>query len=135
MNTSTVYNPPCYTRTSPLPVEKPKLRIVTMCQGGHVRSVGLKYLLRYSFGHDVIACGWEGNTEEAREMLFKWADYIVVMQSEFAKYVPEKHHNRPDKSRKLFAYDVGEDRYGNPFHPELQRMLEGMVRKHGLFVR
>ena len=113
--------------------QQARLKVVTMCQGGHVRSVGLKYLLRYKYGHDVIACGWEGNTEETRDLLFSWADYIVVMQASMVQHVPTKHHQRDDQSRKLFCYDVGEDRYGNPFHPELQSALKGMIERHGLF--
>lgn len=103
------------------------MRILTICQGGHVRSVAAKYLLRYKYGHDVIACGWEGNTDETRDMLCQWAEYIVIMQGEFKKYIDPMYHG------KLFAYDVGRDRFGNPFHPELQAMIDGMIRKHGLF--
>lgn len=103
------------------------MKIVTMCRGGHVRSVGLKFILRYSYGHDVIACGWEGNAAETREMLFKWADYIVVLMKGFEDYVPVEF--RP----KTFCYDVGEDVFGNPFHPQLQAALKGMIQKHGLF--
>ena len=108
-------------------------RIVTMCQGGHVRSVALKYLLRYKFGgHDVIACGYEGNTDETRSMVFGWADVIVIMQSKFEKYVPVEFHEK-DGKRRLFCYDVGEDRFMNPFHPELQSMLSAMIQNHGIF--
>lgn len=110
------------------------MKVVTMCQGGHVRSVALKYLLRYQNTppHDVIACGWEGNSPETRAMLFAWADVIVIMQLQF---VPEQFHTRPDGSRKLFCYDVGEDRFGTAFHPELQAMLKEMVTRHGIFAK
>jgi predicted protein tyrosine phosphatase len=111
-----------------------KYKVVTVCQGAHVRSVALKYLLTYKYGHEVLACGWESNTAETRNMLFEWADIIVIMQKEFEKYVPEQYHNKGDE-RKLYSYDVGEDRYGNPFHPELQEGLIQMIEKHGLFVR
>jgi predicted protein tyrosine phosphatase len=109
-------------------------KVVTMCQGGQVRSVGMKFLLSYKYGHDVIPCGWESNTLETREMLFKWADYIVIMQSNMEKYVPECYHNDGDR-RKLYCFDVGEDRFGSAFHPELQKMLDSMIVKHGLFNR
>ena len=107
-----------------------------MCQGGHVRSVGLKYLLRYGgYNCDVLACGWEGNTEATRRMLYGWADTIIVMQKQFADHVPAEFHTNADGSRKLFCYDVGEDRFGNPFHPELQATLKALVEGHGLFKR
>ena len=113
------------------------MKILTVCRGGHVRSVGLKYLLHYGVEerHDVIACGYESNTQETREMLYSWADYIVVMQPHFAEYVPEKFHNSEDGARKLFCYDVGEDRFLNPFHPELQGSLKQMITKHKLFTK
>ncbi len=105
-----------------------------MCQGGHVRSVGLKYLLRYKYGHDVIACGWEANTPETRAMLFSWADIIVIMEKHFLEHIPQEFHNKEDGSRKLFCYDVGPDRFMNPFHPELQQMLDEMIKQHKLFL-
>jgi len=114
-------------------MEKP-FRIVTMCQGGHVRSVALKYLLKYEHGHDVIACGWESNPLSTREMLFEWADFIVIMQPEFVRYVPKEYHNHGDGTRKLFCYDVGNDRFHNPFHSELQKMLRSMIVRHKLFL-
>jgi protein-tyrosine-phosphatase len=103
------------------------MKILTMCQGGHVRSVAAKYLLKYKYGHDVIACGWESNSEATRDMLCAWADYIVIMQTEFKQFIPSQYHS------KLFAYDVGPDHYGNPFHPALQRSIDSMIKRHGLF--
>lgn len=113
-------------------------KIVTVCQGGNVRSVGLKFLLTYGdlgISHDVIACGWESNTEETRDMLFSWADYIIILESKFEQYTPEKHKNKEDGSRKLFCYDVGPDNYGYAFHPDLQKKLRGMVVSHGLLLK
>ena len=115
------------------PLRAKPLRILTVCQGGQVRSVALKYLLTYKHGHECLACGWQSNSAETRAALYAWADYIVVLQSEFAAHIPAEFHTRADGSRKLFAYDVGEDRYGNPFHKELQSGLESMIAAHGLF--
>lgn len=110
-----------------------KYKIVTLCRGGQVRSVGLKYILHYKYGHDVIACGWESNSEETRNMLYKWADYIIIMQPQFEQYVPEKYKQQDSGARKLICYDVGEDRYGYAFHPELQKALDWSIIKHGIF--
>jgi hypothetical protein len=96
-----------------------------MCQGGHVRSVAVKFLLHYVFGgHDVLACGWQSNTEETRKMLFEWADLVVIMDKDFSKFVP------PEFRKKLVCYHVGPDRFGSPFHPGLQKMLRGMITQH-----
>lgn len=110
------------------------MNIVTQCQGGHVRSVALKYLLTYKYGHNVLACGWESNNKETREMLYDWADYIIILDKNMEQYVDKKFHFKEDGSRKLFCYHVGEDRFGNPFHPELQQMLIGIIEKHRLFL-
>ena len=108
-------------------------KIVTMCQGGQVRSVGLKFLLTYRYRHEVIACGWQSNSPGTRELLFRWADYIIIMQPCMEQHVPLIYHNREDGTRKLFCFDVGPDNYGNPFHPRLLEALDAMVRKHGIF--
>ena len=55
--------------------------------------------------------------------------YVVIMQREFKQHVAPRFHG------KLFAYDVGPDRFGNPFHPELQSAIDSMIRQHGLFLK
>lgn len=101
------------------------MKILAMCQGGHVRSVAVKYLMHYAFGrHDVLACGWESNTAETRKMLFMWSDLIIIMQGSFSEFVPREFHN------KMVCYDVGQDRWGNAFHPELQSILKKMISNH-----
>ncbi len=100
-----------------------------MCQGGQVRSVGLKFLLRYKYGHDVIACGYEANTPETLAMLFEWAEQIIILQPGFIEYVHKEY------KWKTICYDVGPDNYGNPFHPGLQAILDGLITQHGFFNR
>lgn len=112
---------------------KKNFKILTLCRGGQVRSVGAKYILSYKYGHDVIACGWESNSESTRELLYQWADYIIIMESKFEQYVPDKYKFNEAGERKLFCYDVGEDRFGYAFHLELQKILDGMIKKHNLF--
>lgn len=109
------------------------MKIVTTCQGGHVRSVALKYLLTYKYNHEVLACGWESNTLETRTMLYNWADYIVIMQREMEQYIPDEFKTDGGR-RKLYCYDVGPDNYGNPFHPQLQKMLDEMIQSHKIFM-
>jgi predicted protein tyrosine phosphatase len=104
------------------------MKVVAMCQGGQVRSVGLKYILRYKYNHDVLACGFEGNTKPTRDMLFEWADKIVIMQAVMMKYIPEKFRN------KTICFDVGPDCFGNPFHPHLQLALESYIQETKIFL-
>ena len=89
------------------------MNILTMCQGGNSRSVSCAYVLKYFYGVDALACGWEKNSEDTLETLFTWADAIIIMQKEFSKYVPQQYRE------KLFALDVGPDRWCNGLHPEL----------------
>lgn len=107
-----------------------------MCQGGQVRSVGLKFALTYRYSNidcDVIACGHEGNTEETRSMLFRWADLIIIMEGYMKEYVPKEFHIKMvngEEKRRLYCFDVGMDSFGNPFHPMLQGMLDKMIQKN-----
>lgn len=92
-----------------------------MCQGGNSRSVALGYVLKYELGIDALACSWEKNTPETRDMLCRWADRIIVMQSMFVDKVPLEFYE------KVTVYDVGEDRWFNSLHPELLGICQGMV--------
>src|ERR1019366_616161 len=94
------------------------MKILTMCQGGNVRSAALAWRLRYLHGHDPIACGWERNTPETIKMLCEWADMVVVMQTKFSQYIPMEFHH------KLHVCDVGDDIWGHLWHPGLQAKIE-----------
>ncbi len=91
-----------------------------MCEGGNVRSVGLAFQLK-EHGQQALACGWRFTNPKTLNMLCGWADYIVVMQAEMAKYIPEAWKN------KVRIVDVGPDNYGYAFHPQLQGFLKGVV--------
>lgn len=97
------------------------MKFLTVCQGGNVRSVGLAFVLKYKHNQDAIAASWEKNSPETKEMLYNWADYIVVMQSKFKEHIPEQFHD------KLRVVDVGEDRFGYAFHPDLQAFCTKVV--------
>jgi len=92
-------------------------KILTVCEGGNVRSVGLAYALK-SNGQDAVAASWRFNTKETLAMLYRWADFIVVMQPEMMEHIPNRY--KP----KLRCIDVGPDRFGSAFHPELQGIFQ-----------
>lgn len=98
-------------------------RFLCVCQGGNCRSVSLAYVLKYDFGQDALACGWEGNRPETVEFLCSaWEPrYIILLQQEFLKYVPERFH------AKVRVVDVGPDRFGHAFNPELLGFLRMVV--------
>lgn len=98
-----------------------------MCAGGNVRSVALKRMLRDRYGHDCLCCGDSANTQETREMLYEWADYIITLADEYNKFIPEKYNH------KLFCYNVGPDVFGYAAHPVLNSILGKIIEEHGLF--
>lgn len=104
-----------------------KYKILTMCAGGNVRSVGLKYLLKYKYGHEALACGQDANSPATIDMLCNWADYVIVVTDEYKKFVP------PQYKDKLLCYEIGEDRFGYAFHPELLYICDKFIVEHGLF--
>lgn len=96
-------------------------RILCVCQGGNCRSVHLAYLLKYRYGADALACGYEGNANDTLEMLSNWADIIIVVQA-FMKekiLVAQQH--------KVRVFDVGVDRFFKP-NVELIELFDDMVQ-------
>lgn len=62
-------------------------------------------VLKYQYGNDVLNCGVEGNEPETLEMLYNWAEVIVVLRDFFKDSIPEKYHH------KVRILDVGVDRF------------------------
>ena len=98
------------------------MKILCLCEGGNVRSVAAASLLKMNFNQDTLAAGWRWNTPETLELLFSWADKIILMQECFQDKVPSTHHN------KVVVLDVGIDCYGTPFHPVLQENLNNRLQ-------
>lgn len=98
-------------------------RVLAVCQGGHVRSVTLRYLLNYKYGGDCLACGWEPNTDDTKRMLYEWADVIVCMEESFLEMLP-------DYARaKACVLDVGPDVWGLSLHPDLIERIDGLLHE------
>lgn len=106
------------------------MKILTVCQGGVVRSVGLGRLLKdrevAGRNHDVIAASWQWNSQETLLMLGRWADMVIVMQPYMVGNLPEEI--RP----KTQICDVGLDTYGNPLSPDLIRKCLEWMKARGL---
>lgn len=98
------------------------MKILTVCQGGNVRSVMARYLLNYKYGFDCLACGWEPNTDETKAMLFEWADTIIPMQPEFIEKIPAKYH---DKIKVVF--ETGPDKWG--LNADLMAVVDGLIQE------
>lgn len=95
----------------------PSKRILCVCSGGNVRSVSLAYILRRLYKYDAIACGIKGNSPYTLDMLYKWADRIIILEGEFRQAIPERFWP------KVVIYEVGKDVWHQPMHPELMDKL------------
>lgn len=110
------------------------MNILTICEGGNVRSVGLARLLKNNpRRHNVVAigAGWALDVNNGRQpgfMLSDWAQMIVIMSEHFLSGVPIMPHN----AHKVKICEVGRDVYGNPSHPDLIAKCEAWISKEGL---
>lgn len=98
------------------------MKYLCVCQGGSVRSVTLAHILKYGLKQDAIAMGWEPTSKETAKMLFEWADQIIVMQTEYKKYIPKKF------LKKTQVCDVGPDIWGMSLHPDLIKKIHSKMK-------
>lgn len=114
-------------------------KFLCICEGGNVRSVGLAYILKQIHGQDALAASWRFNSSATLRTLVEWADYIVLMQPKFGDLLGTRLVDDLGESQrgpylervgpKVRFVDVGEDRFGYAFHPELQGGLQPVVRE------
>ncbi len=91
-----------------------KMKILTLCRAGLVRSVALADVLKLHFEPtDVLPAGVDFNTKETLEMLYKWAEIIVIMEEHFMEKIPEEFRD------KVLVCEVGADTYGSSKNPDL----------------
>ncbi len=76
--------------------------------------------------HDAIAIGWAYNNVGTIAMLCEWADLIIVMTRDMVNRMPGPFH------RKIKVCDVGDDRYHDPMHPDLQQQCRAFADQEGL---
>jgi hypothetical protein len=95
------------------------MKWLCICQYGHSRSVALTRVLH---GKQVgaVAVGYATNGG-ALALLAAWADVIAVMQPEYSQYVPEEFRHKITNH-----FDVGPDRWSNPYNQELLNILMGL---------
>lgn len=93
------------------------MKIVTACQEGNNRSVNLAHRLRY-WKHEVIPVGLLSTSRETREMLWKWADIIILIIKDRQHWIPEEYQS------KIRIFDVPHDIYPRPFNPELDKKVK-----------
>jgi hypothetical protein len=100
------------------PCPEPR-RFLCVCQYGHSRSVALCRVL-HGLGLQAVACGF-ATAPDALPALAAWADVVALLTPEAAPLIPAAHRH------KVADFNVGPDRWSNPYHPELRAILASMV--------
>lgn len=96
-------------------------RFLCVCQDGNVRSVGLAFLLHNKNGQEAIPVGWKRIGRSTVDYFCAWADYVVVLDREYAAKIP------PLWRDKVRIAHVGPDRFGHGRNKELRALLEPIV--------
>ena len=65
------------------------MNILTVCQMGNVRSVGTKARLIHRGHRDVIAIGATNTSPETLDMLYDWAEVVLLAEPGLAEYLPD----------------------------------------------
>ena len=97
------------------------MKILTICEGGNNRSVCLAFFMKDELGHDAISMGIRRAGRSTKKMLYEWADKIILVDKAFQDEIPKKF------KRKLLVWDVGPDRYGFWWHPELIQQYQNYI--------
>jgi hypothetical protein len=101
-----------------------KQKVICVCFGGNNRSVCMAFHLKEFANCDAIAVGLGRNGREVQNLLFSWADAIIVMDKALLSKMPRGH------AKKTLLCDVGEDRYGVYWHPDLIQQVKAFLSAH-----
>ena len=104
-----------------------KTRILCVCDEGNNRSVHLAHPLKY-WGNDVLVLGLN-NATTTQEMLFAWADIIILTQETQRTSVPTVYEP------KVHVFNVGADKYPRPFNPVLQVLVKRYLEENKAWLK
>jgi predicted O-methyltransferase YrrM len=71
----------------------------------------------------------DANSPETIEQLAEWADRVIVTETSMVDRLPDV----PAVRRKVSVFNVGEDRWLNPLHPELHEICKKLIAEDGGF--
>jgi len=71
---------------------------------------------------DVLPVGHASNSRETLNMLFEWADSIIVLEAHYLAHIPAEF------SHKAVVCEVGHDNYHNSRHRQLIDMCWNWAR-------
>lgn len=68
-----------------------KIKILTICEHGNIRSVAMAYLIKtiYQHKHEVLSCGIKDISKKTFWQLCSWADKVVFMDKKLVPSVIE----------------------------------------------
>jgi hypothetical protein len=90
------------------------MKVLCLCQKGNSRSVVLAYMLRKLLKCEAIPVGMVTTSRSTREMLYQWADRIILVVPRYAHWIPEEYRG------KLRVIDAG----GDPFKSHDKALLK-----------
>jgi len=101
------------------------MKILCICQKGNSRSVGFAWLLKMKYRVDALACGFKTQSDLTKNMLYEWADYIILMAPQYRDLIPMQY------SEKLLVLNVGHDTYFKGIDESLVEQCEKFLSLHG----
>lgn len=100
-------------------------RVLVVCDEGNNRSVTLAHQLKYR-GYDVLTAGLKRNDGNTLEMLFIWADKIIVTAKDQLARIPDEFMD------KVELWNIGPDNYPRPFNKHLLSIVRGLMEQKGI---
>lgn len=91
------------------------MRILCLCQKGNSRSVALAWYFKqvHQPRHEALAAGMVTTSRATRQLLYDWADLIILTPSRYRHWIPSQY------DYKVRVWDVGTDRFFRGFSEEL----------------
>lgn len=118
------------------------MKVLTICNHGNVRSAclareikdlngactstDLDYLENTFVKYQAVAIGAHCNKIETIKHFVEWADLVVDLSDNDSKVQLRLQDVAKEKYRR---FDIGGDRWGNSFHPELREICQTIRRE------
>lgn len=102
------------------------MKVLCVCAAGMVRSQALVFVLKANYaqyGVDALACGVGGNGSDTLQMLYEWAQVIIVLDGTLVPLILEPYRG------KVLVFDVGPDRWHDPGSSDLHNILRELCRE------
>ena len=98
-----------------------RTHILCVCEHGNNRSVTMAHILKYVENFETLTAGVAYHSYQTLEMLYQWADVIVVPEDKLLHLIPLSYKH------KIKFYNIGEDKYPRPFNQELYQKAKKLM--------